>query len=199
DVRRHLDLCLDCRACESACPSGVQYHKLVEPFRIALEKQEPAKQSWIQRFALNHVFPYRSRSRFALAPMRLLQRFGLDRPIAKLLPKTLRNMQMMLPRLERHPGRLPELLPAEGTRRARVALFTGCVADAVYPQTNWATARVLQRNGCEVVVPRSQGCCGALAYHSADEKTAVEFAAANCQAFDLDSVDAIITNAAGCG
>jgi glycolate dehydrogenase iron-sulfur subunit len=200
DVRRHLDLCLDCRACESACPSGVQYHKLVEPFRIALEKAEPAPPpSWVHRFALRHIFPYASRSRFALAPARLLQWLGLDRWILKLLPKSLRNMQSMLPRLQPHPGRLPELLPAEGKQRARVALFTGCVADAVYPQTNWNTARVLQRNGCEVIVPRAQGCCGALAYHAADEKAAIQFAAANCAAFDLNSVDAVITNAAGCG
>jgi glycolate oxidase iron-sulfur subunit len=128
-----------------------------------------------------------------------LQWLGLDRWILKLLPKSLRNMQSMLPRLQPHPGRLPELLPAEGKQRARVALFTGCVADAVYPQTNWNTARVLQRNGCEVIVPRAQGCCGALAYHAADEKAAIQFAAANCAAFDLNSVDAVITNAAGCG
>jgi glycolate oxidase iron-sulfur subunit len=200
DVRRHLDLCLDCRACESACPSGVQYHKLVEPFRIALERNEPKPlPSWIHRFALRHIFPYSRRSRFALAPARLLQRLGLDRWMLKLLPKNLRTMQVMLPRLEPHPGRLPELLPAEGNRRARVALFTGCVADAVYPQTNWNTARVLQKNGCEVVIPRAQRCCGALAYHAADAKTAIQLATANCAAFDLDSIDAIITNAAGCG
>jgi glycolate oxidase iron-sulfur subunit len=105
----------------------------------------------------------------------------------------------MLPRLLPHPGRLPETLPAEGKTRSRVALFTGCVAEAVYPQTNWNTARVLQRNGCEVIVPRNQGCCGALAYHAADEKTALQFATQNLAAFHLDSVDAIVTNAAGCG
>lgn len=200
DVRRDLDLCLDCRACETACPSGVQYHKLVEPFRIALEKAQPAPPAaWPVRFALNHIFPSARRSRWALAPMRLFQRLGMDRWLTKLLPVSLRQMTAQLPPLAPNPGRLPELLPAEGTRRARVALFTGCVADAVYPQTNWNTARVLQKNGCEVVVPRSQSCCGALAYHSADEKTAKQLAAANCTAFDLDGVDAVITNAAGCG
>jgi glycolate oxidase iron-sulfur subunit len=200
DVRRHLDLCLDCRACESACPSGVQYHKLVEPFRIAMEKSQPAPAlPWPLRFALKHIFPYAGRSRIALAPVRLMQRWGLDRWLAKLLPKSLKSMQAMLPRLAPHPGRLPALLPAEGPRRARVALFTGCVADAVYPQTNWNTARVLQKNGCEVVVPRTQGCCGALAYHAADEPTALRLATENLSAFDFSSVDAIITNAAGCG
>jgi glycolate oxidase iron-sulfur subunit len=200
DVRRHLDLCLDCRACESACPSGVQYHKLVEPFRIAMEKSQPATPlPWLTRFALRRIFPYAARSRFALAPVRMLQRFGLDRWFAKVLPKSLRRMQSMLPRLELHPGRLPEVLPAEGPRRARVALFTGCVADAVYPLTNWNTAKVLQKNGCEVVVPRAQSCCGALAYHAADEAAALRFARENLSAFDFDSIDAVVTNAAGCG
>jgi glycolate oxidase iron-sulfur subunit len=113
-------------------------------------------------------------------------------------------MHDMLPQLKPHYGRLPEVLPAEGPRRARVALFTGCVADAVYPETNVATAKVLQRNGCEVVIPRAQVCCGALHYHSGEEGPAAAFAAANCAAFgfgptDLGPLDAIITNAAGCG
>ena len=113
-------------------------------------------------------------------------------------------MHDMLPELKPHHGRFPDVLPAEGKRRAQVALFTGCVADAVYPQTNVATAKVLQHNGCEVVIPQSQGCCGALPYHSGDEKQALRFAADNCNAFgfgpnDLGPIDAIVTNAAGCG
>src|SRR4051812_8109118 len=210
-VRTHLDLCLDCRACESACPSGVQYHKLIEPFRLAMDKMGAAAKPlpWLQRMVLRHLFPYAGRDRFALAPARLMQWTGLDRLLTKLgvfklLPKSLRQMHDMLPELKAHHGRLPEVLPAEGPRRARVALFTGCVADAVYPHTNLATAKVLQRNGCEVVVPRSQGCCGALPYHSGDERQALQFAAANCAAFgfgpaDLGPIDAIVTNAAGCG
>src|SRR5262249_51589487 len=102
---------------------------------------------------------------------RLMERTGLTR----LLPKSLRDLQGMLPRLKRHYGRLPEVLPAEGPKRARVGLFLGCVADAIYPQTNLATARVLQKNGCEVVVPRSQGCCGALHYHAGYEEPAAAF------------------------
>src|SRR5437764_4962269 len=210
-VRKHLDLCLDCRACETACPSGVQYHKLIEPFRLAMDKMGAGAKPlpWLQRMVLRHLFPYAGRDRLALAPARLMQWSGLDRLLGKLgvfklLPKSLRQMHDMLPELKRHHGRLPEVLPAEGPRRARVALFTGCVADAVYPQTNLATAKVLQRNGCEVVVPRAQGCCGALPYHSGDERQALRFAAANCDAFgfgpaDLGPIDAIVTNAAGCG
>src|SRR5207247_8328037 len=89
--------------------------------------------------------------------------------------------------------------PAKGKRRARVALFTGCVADAIFPQTTLATVRVLQHNGCEVWIPRTQGCCGALHYHAGEEMPARAFAAANCTAFGAASVDAIIVNAAGCG
>jgi len=131
----------------------------------------------------------------------LTEKIGLT----KLLPQSLRNMKNMLPQLKPHYGQLPEVLGAEGKPRARVALFLGCVADSLYPETNYATAKVLQANGCEVWIPRSQGCCGALHYHAAMEEPAQEFAAQNCVAFGADdaekfkSVDAIITNAAGCG
>jgi glycolate oxidase iron-sulfur subunit len=95
--------------------------------------------------------------------------------------------------------RLPEVLPPGGVKRARVALFSGCVADAMFPETNAATARVLQQNGCEVLVPRSQVCCGAIPYHSGEEGPAFSMARANLQAFHPDDVDAIVVNAAGCG
>lgn len=206
DVRHHLDLCLDCRACESACPSGVQYGKLIEPMRIHLARTQPTRNPlpWLQRLTLFHIFPYARRNRLALAPARLMQWTGLDRLLEKtgllrLLPRSVRQMHEMLPRLQRHHGRLPAVLPAEGPRRARVALFTGCVADAIFPETNLATARVLQKNGCEVVIPSSQGCCGALHYHSGAEEPARAFAATNCAAFAASEVDAIIVNAAGCG
>jgi glycolate oxidase iron-sulfur subunit len=200
DVRRHLDLCLDCRACESACPSGVQYGKLIEPFRVqmAREGREAGNLSWFQRLLLFHITPSPRRTRWALTPARLLQRVGLDR-LFGLLPRSLRQFPEMLPRLEPRRGRFPEVLPAEGQRRARVALFTGCAADAFFPQTNWNTARVLQRNGCEVIVPRAQSCCGALHYHAGLDEPAQQYAATNCTAFDPGQVDAIIVNAAGCG
>jgi glycolate oxidase iron-sulfur subunit len=204
-VKGHLDLCLNCRACETACPSGVQYGKLIEPFRLHLTRtgQQTEHFTWLQRQVLEYLFPYRRRNRWAMLPVRLMQRLRLDW-LAKLAPRPLREMQAMLPRLQPHYGRLPEVLPAEGPRRARVGLFLGCVADAVYPQTNLATARVLQKNGCEVVIPRAQGCCGALHYHAGREEPAVEFAEENLKAFgftsnEWKSLDAIITNAAGCG
>jgi glycolate oxidase iron-sulfur subunit len=205
-ARRHLDLCLDCRACESACPSGVQYGRLIEPFRMHLARtQTPSvKLTLLQRLTLFGLTPYARVMRWALAPVRLMQLMGVDRllewsGLVRLLPRSLRQMQEMLPRLEAY-HYLPEVLPAEGPRRARVALFLGCAGDAFLPQTNLATARVLQRNGCEVWVPRAQVCCGALHYHAAREEPAMGFARENCAAFQQgDGVDAIIVNAAGCG
>jgi glycolate oxidase iron-sulfur subunit len=215
-VKRHLDLCLDCRSCETACPSGVQYGRLIEPFRVDMRRAERGNQvgagdskagsgpSWLERMLLYGLFPYPGRMRAALAPARWLQRTNLDRFIdrsglPKLLPGFVRRMYDQLPRLQPSAPAMPELLPAIGPRRARVGLFAGCVAQAMFPQTNWATARVLQANGCDVVVPKSQVCCGAIHYHSGAEGPALEFAARNAAAFDVASLDAVIVNVAGCG
>jgi len=205
DVRRHLELCLDCRACESACPSGVRYGTLIEPFKIALQKDAPAgaRASVLERMILHHLFPYSGRVKAALAPARFFQKLGLldwaERSgMTRVLPPTLRRMMAMLPKLVPR-SRLPMELPAIGPKRARVALFLGCVADAMYPETNAATARVLQQNGCEVVIPRAQACCGAIHYHSGVEQPALELVRRNMAAFNPDAFDAIIVNAAGCG
>ncbi|MGP0062164.1 MAG: (Fe-S)-binding protein [Isosphaeraceae bacterium] len=205
-VRKHLELCLDCRACETACPSGVQYGRMIEPFKIALQKSAPPgeKTSLLQRLILHHLFPYPDRVKLALAPARLLQRIGAidwaERVgLTRLLPPSLRRMQAMLPTLRSGSGRLPQVLPPIGPKRARVGLFLGCVADAMFPETNAATARVLQQNGCEVVIPPAQACCGAIHYHSGVEEPALKLARQNMAAFKLDELDAIIVNAAGCG
>lgn len=214
DVKQHLDLCLNCRACETACPSGVQYGRIIEPFREHMAELEPGRSlktlNAIQRFLMFNVFPYRWANRLSLAPARLMQWTGLDwlmkkTRVDRLIPKPFRAMKDMLPDLKPHYGSMPEILEPVGKKRARVALFLGCVADSLYPETNLNTARVLQQNGCEVWIPRSQGCCGALHYHAACEPEARAFAAKNCSAFGaddmakFDKVDAIINNAAGCG
>jgi glycolate oxidase iron-sulfur subunit len=211
-VKKHLDLCLNCRACETACPSGVQYGKLIEPFREYVEKLEPGRAvqplaRW-QRWVLYNIFPSRTRTRLALAPARLAQWSGIDwlarkTGLLRLLPKSVRQMHGMLPNLQKHYGSFAEILPPEGKRRAKVGLFLGCVADALYPETQWATAKVLQKNGCEVVIPKTQGCCGALHYHTAKDKQARDYAQINLQAFqfmnETNDLDAVIVNAAGCG
>jgi glycolate oxidase iron-sulfur subunit len=205
-VRQHLDLCLECRACETACPSGVQYGQIIGSYKkdmAGVGAVFPTLNA-VQRWMLFHLTPYARRMRWALAPVRLFQRVGLGgvvRGMSRFLPNSLRLMNDIIPRLTPHYGRLPERLPAEGKRRARVALFVGCAADAFFPQTTLATARVLQRNGCDVWVPRTQGCCGALHYHAGLVEPAEQLASANCSAFasELDKVDAIINNAGGCG
>jgi glycolate oxidase iron-sulfur subunit len=206
EVRQHLELCLDCRACETACPSGVQYGKLIEPFRVAMETASGTSKShdWFHRWILFRLFPYPSRLRAALAPARIAQKLRLDRAaralgLLNLLPRQLKQMADMLPPLPAREPALPELLPAIGKRRARVALFTGCVGDALFRPTNWATARVLQQNGCDVLVPRHQACCGAIHFHAGSSEPAREFADANVAAFNEDDVDAVIVNVAGCG
>lgn len=230
-VQRHLELCLDCRSCETACPSGVQYGRLIEPFRAAVHAgklptasgskgaaSRPAaapRPGWFERWILYGLFPHPRRLRWSLAVARGMQRLGLDRlaeriGLTELLPEKLRRMQRLLPRLEPSLPPLPERLPPlswTGERwlpggdrppRARVALFTGCVADAMFRSTHWATARVLQANGCEVLVPRSQVCCGAIHYHSGAADPAVRLADTNSRTFPPD-VDAVIVNVAGCG
>ncbi|MEK6234743.1 MAG: (Fe-S)-binding protein, partial [Planctomycetales bacterium] len=207
EVRGHLDSCLDCRACETACPSGVQYGRLLEPIRVAMEEQAPQESSesdWFRDWILHGLFPYPEKLRVALAPARIAQRLGLDRlainlGLTKLLPGPMGRMAELLPPLPPSGKRLPEFLPAEGKRRARVGLFTGCVADAMFRPTHWATARVLQKNGCDVVIPQSQACCGAIHYHSGSSEPARELSDANVKAFNLDDLDAVIVNVAGCG
>jgi len=207
DVRRHLELCLDCRACETACPSGVQYGKLIEPFRVAMEQtaEGPKKSAdWFHRYILFGVFPNPKRMRTLLAPARIAQRLGLMKLVetlglVRLLPPRLRQLVNMLPPPAASEPELPEFLPAKGTRRAKVALFTGCVADVMFRPTHWATARVLQENGCDVYVPRSQVCCGAIHFHAGASEPARELADANLSAFKLDEIDAVIVNVAGCG
>jgi len=206
-VTRHLDLCLDCRSCETACPSGVQYGRLIEPFRVAMHQPAPGqkpKQDWFRSLILYGLFPYAQRLQWALWPARLMQMLKLDVLIEavglnRLLPRKLQRMQRLLPRLQPRGPELPEFLPALGPRRATVALFTGCVADAMFPHVNRDTARVLQRNGCDVLIPRSQTCCGAIHYHSGAGEPALQTALRNVAAFDVESLDAVIVNVAGCG
>jgi glycolate oxidase iron-sulfur subunit len=119
--------------------------------------------------------------------------------LTKLLPRRLQQLVAMLPPPRAEEPQLPEFLPAIGPKRATVALFTGCVSDVIFRHTHWATARVLQQNGCDVHVPRSQVCCGAIHFHAGSSDPARELADQNVQAFNLDAVDAVIVNVAGCG
>jgi glycolate oxidase iron-sulfur subunit len=205
-VRRHLELCLDCRACETACPSGVQYGKLIEPFRVAMDAvdDDSRRDDWFHRYVLFGLFPYPKKLRRALVPARIAQRSGMLRlaqalRLTRLLPGPLRRMVEMLPPQRRNEGPLPEFLPAIGRRRATVALFTGCIGDAMFRHVNWATARVLQQNGCDVHVPPGQVCCGAIHFHAGVSEPAREFANQNLAAVPFGRFDAVVNNIAGCG
>jgi glycolate oxidase iron-sulfur subunit len=209
-VERHLDLCLDCRACETACPSGVQYGKLIEPFRVAMAAprdasgDEAKRDDWFHRRILFGLLPYRDQLRRALLPARIAQRLGIlglmqATRLTRLLPANLRQLVHMLPPPERNERPLPEFLPAVGKRRATVGLFIGCIGDALFRHVNWATARVLQYNGCDVHVPPTQACCGAIHFHAGSSEPARAFADENLAAFDPKRFDAIVNNIAGCG
>lgn len=218
-VKGHLDLCLDCRSCETACPSGVQYGRLLEPFRIEMHQgtstaadaaagnatpPTETRPDWFHRWIMYGLFPSRRRMAWALAPAKLMQKFKLDRMLDasglnRLLPERLRRMQQQLPVLGKSLPALPQFLPAKGQRRATVGLFLGCVADAMFRNVHWATARVLQENGCDVVIPRSQSCCGAIHYHSGAAAPARDLMQKNVAAFDVTKLDAIVVNVAGCG
>ena len=206
-MARHLELCLDCRACESVCPSGVQYGRLIEPFRQAIaENDSRAEKHWdlFRRYILLNLFPYVDRLRLVLGPMRLMQRLGMMAAIErlgllKILPGRLGRLAAMLPPPAKPGPRLPKFLPAVGRKRARVAFFVGCVADAMFRGVHWATARVLQQNGCDVFVPPGQACCGAIHLHNHDVDGARRLADANLRAFELDRYDAVVVNHGGCG
>jgi glycolate oxidase iron-sulfur subunit len=189
----YLDRCLGCLGCVSVCPSGVEFGELITPFRM--KSEDTRKRSLSDRLLrqlLLRTLPYPGR-------FRLMATLGrVARPLSGLLPGRLRGMLGLLP--DQLPKRqpLPELHPAEGERRARVALLVGCAQQVLAPEINWATLRVLARNGVEVVIPREQGCCGALAAHTGAGNEAKAWARRNVRAFP-DDVDAVITNAAGCG
>ena len=202
----HIDKCLDCRSCETACPSGVEYGKLVEHARARIE--ESYLRPWFTRatrnFVFNKLLPFPSRISAAATLLRLYQRSGLQalaRGTGVLGLLGLAERERLLPRIDDQffYGKLGKTFAAVGERRARVALFAGCIANVTFSKLNEATIRVLTANGCEVAVPDLQLCCGALAAHAGVRETARGLARKNIAAFGRDSFDAILTNAAGCG
>jgi len=192
-VQQYIDPCLGCLACEPACPSGVSYRNLISPFKALTKSKQ--KRTWGEKFSraiAERSLPYPRRFRIAT-------RLGrLAKPFAKLLPKPLRVMLDLLP--DQLPPRqdFPETIKPSGKLRGRVALLAGCAQQVLDPDINAATIEVLTRNGVEVIIPPKQGCCGALSWHIGNLAQAQKFARQNLEAFPND-VDAIITNAAGCG
>jgi len=202
----HIDKCLDCRSCETACPSSVEYGKLVEHARARIETEY--RRPWLAHMARGIVYkallPFPRRIAAAAKLLRFYQRSGLQsiaRSTGVLKFVGLAERERFLPQIddEFFFGELGKTFPAKGERRARVAFFAGCIANVTFSKLNEATIRVLAANGCEVVVPGEQLCCGALAAHAGVRETARELARKNIKAFGTGEFSAILTNAAGCG
>jgi glycolate oxidase iron-sulfur subunit len=189
----YIDCCVGCDACVTSCPSGVRYDELITPYRAhAEEHRERSRSDRLLRWLLAETLPYPRRFRVAAHLGRL------TRPLRRLAPGRAGAMLDLVPPTVPKARPLPELHPAEGERRARVALLAGCAQQVLAPEINWATLRVLAANGVEVAIPRGQGCCGALVLHSGQSERAKAHARRNLEAFPSD-VDAVVTNAAGCG
>jgi glycolate oxidase iron-sulfur subunit len=200
-MRDEAQLCLGCRACETACPSGVQYGAMLEQTRGLVREAGLRRDAAgrLESLLLRRLVPHRRRLGFAFDLLALAQFFYLDRLLLPLLPERLRRAKRLVPQVPPlHQRRArPSLLRADGERRGRVGFLAGCVMPELFPEVNAATLRVLARNGFEVVVPPAQRCCGALQAHAGLGDTAAELARANVAAFA--DVDFVVTNSAGCG
>ena len=204
--RQHMDNCLGCMACMTACPSGVQYEKLIEPTRAQIERNLPRSlgDSLFRRL-LFATFPHPERLRLLALPLFVYQRSGLRSLVHatgmhKLLPRRLAAMEALLPEVPFHLyDRLPSTIPPHTARRRRVGMLSGCVQQVFFSHVNAATARVLAAEGCEVIIPRSQQCCGALMLHSGMEDDATALAKRMIAVFETAEVDTVVINSAGCG
>jgi glycolate oxidase iron-sulfur subunit len=192
---RHIDLCLGCRACEAACPSGVQYGDLLETTRDHIEHHY--RRNFVQRFlrrvVIEKIFPHPWRLRLALWPAKLIRALRLQ----ALLPAFARESLALLP--SRWPAVDVPSEPVSAPTKGRLGLIRGCVMDVLFGETNAATVRLLHRAGYEVIQPATQGCCGALFAHGGNLEQARACARQNIAAFENLGLDAIIINAAGCG
>ncbi|MGC5614703.1 glycolate oxidase subunit GlcF [Georgenia sp. Z1491] len=203
---QHMDACLGCMACVTACPSGVQYDKLIEATRQQVERRGRQHRTVAQRALRQGIFalfPRPERLRLVRGPLALYQRSGLSRLVrgSKVLEKispTLATMEAVAPPIGRR-VRIPAHMPARSERRMTVGLLLGCVQREFYPGVNAATVRVLNMEGCDVVTPPSQGCCGALSVHAGREAEGLTYARRLIDTFSEAGVERIIVNSAGCG
>ena len=202
---QHIDTCLGCMACVTACPSGVQYDSLLEAARPQVEREaRRGAGDRLFRRMIFAMFPHPGRLRALSWPLGLYQKLGIQRLVQStgllaLLPTRLQAMERLLPPITFGAADLPARIPAQGAQRKRVALLLGCVQRVFFANVNAATARVLAAEGCEVVVPQTQACCGALAEHAGEEEAAMAAARKLIDAFEGAGADTIVVNAAGCG
>lgn len=201
---QHFDTCLGCMACMTACPSAVDYGKLIEATRAQIERHHPRSVSEkLFRRLLFATFTQPDRLRLLRWPLLAYQKSGLQSllratHLLKLFPKRFQSMEALLPELSpKEP--VQEVTAPQGKKRLRVGLLLGCVQREFLPQVNAATARVLSAEGCQVLAPSEQPCCGALLVHAGEEEQALALARKTIDAFERQKVDVIVTNAAGCG
>ncbi len=203
EFSRHVNLCLACLACQTACPSGVQYARLLEGAQqaIAQHHRPGLLERLVKWFGLGQLMPHVGRLRLVSTLLWFYEHLGLQWLVRKmnLLPQPLHNMEAILPPLTLRRHQDAQVAGALGPSRARVAFFHGCIQDAMLNSVNLATIKVLQRNGCEVVIPRGQTCCGAAHVHNGDLAGARALARRNIDAFEAVDCDFIICNAGGCG
>lgn len=196
EMAGHFDACLGCMACVTACPSGVRYDRLIEETRAVVEREhERDPRERAVRGLVFSLFPYPRRLRLLRPGMRLAERMA---PFLERVHPSLGAMAGLAPPAPRR-QRLPRVVRARGARRAVVGMLTGCVQGEFFPQVNAATARVLALEGCDVVIPQGQGCCGALSVHSGREDQARRLARRTVRTFRRAGVDTVVVNAAGCG
>jgi len=205
NLQTHIDNCLGCMSCMTACPSGVEYNKLIEETRAQVEERtsRPLHER-LFRWMLFATFPHPQRLKLLGVPIALYQRSGLQTLVRRvgllqLLPKRLQAMESLMPAVPLNPFRKLTTASNAKATRGRVGMLTGCVQDAYFGHVNAATARVLAAVGFEVVVPKSQGCCGALMVHSGLEHEAMAYAKRLIASFEEAVVDTVVINAAGCG
>ncbi len=204
----HFDSCLGCLACVTTCPSGVEYDKLITAMRSQIERNHP--RSWQEKLLrqfIFSVFPYPNRLKLLLAPLLPYQKLGIQKLMRTsgllnlFLPKQIAAMESVLPQIstEAFSSSYPEVIPAQGQTRYKVGMILGCVQRMFLPEVNAATIRVLTTNGCEVVIPKLQGCCGALSHHQGQEQQTADLARQMIDTFADHKLDAILINASGCG
>jgi len=204
---QHFDSCLGCLACVTTCPSGVQYDKLISATRHQVERNQPRSLAdRIVRALIFNLFPYPGRLRPFLAPLYIYQKLGLQKLVRstgllKQIVPRLAAMDSILPQitLQSFQNNFPDVIPAQGEKRYRVGVILGCVQRLFFSPVNEATVRVLTANGCEVVIPKSQGCCAALPEHQGQTEQAQALARQMIDSFEGTDVDYVIINAAGCG
>lgn len=208
EFEKTINMCLGCRACESVCPSGVNFSHLLEDARDVLvqNKKFSMPVRALRKVVFDNLFPKQHYMRGFMHLARFYQRSGL-RPIArgigifKMFPDTVATIEKVMPEIVSRKEMLsrPYKLPAIGKQKKRVAFFTGCLMDTMFFETNKSTITLLQHAGCEIVIPNSQACCGALHGHYGEKTNAADMARKNVDAFDDLNIDFIVTNAGGCG